>query len=192
MTELFESCGLIATFIATLLEGEVFFTTAIVSAKLGTFSFTGALIAGFWGSYLQGWFKYFVAKKYGVKLLSKSAKLDKKIQKSAAWYDKNPVLYVILYKFLFGLTTVILVLSGLRDMGFVKFAVYSAISSLLWVAVFGVLGYYCADFVLDSFASVRDHKYKIIGGLSILGFIVWYWKHRQHLKHCMEIINDNE
>lgn len=47
MTTLFEGCGLLATFVSTLLEGEVFFITAIVTSKLGTFSTTGALIAGF-------------------------------------------------------------------------------------------------------------------------------------------------
>ena len=190
MQELLESCGLVATFVATLMEGEVFFVTAIVSSKVGTFSTTGALIAGFFGSYVQGWFKYFVAKKHGQKLLEKSETLSKKIEKSASWYDKNPSLYLVSYKFIFGLTTVILVLSGLRDMSYVQFAIYSAISSLLWVAVFGVLGYYCADFVLSSFATFGEHKFKFIGGLIILGIVVYYWRHRRCLKDCVEAMEE--
>jgi hypothetical protein len=49
MIELFEACGLLATFVGTLLEGEVSFITAIVSSKLGYFSTTVIfVIAFFW------------------------------------------------------------------------------------------------------------------------------------------------
>jgi len=74
MQEFIEHCGLIATFVATLLEGEVFFITAIISSKLGAFSTKAAFFVGFLGSYTQGWFKYYVAKNYGRKLLEKSEK----------------------------------------------------------------------------------------------------------------------
>jgi len=190
MQELFEGCGLLATFIATLLEGEVFFITAIISSKLGAFSTTGAIIAGFLGSYVQGWFKYYVAKIHGNKLLLKSPKLNSKISKNAEWFDKNPVLYLTIYKFMFGLTTVVLVLSGLRNMSYYKFAIYSAISSLIWVIVFGFAGYFCADLVLNAFETIGDYRLHFIGALIIIGLIVFYVKHRKHLKHCIEVIAD--
>lgn len=93
---------------------------------------------------------------------------------------------------MFGLTTVILVLSGLRDMSYIKFALYSAISSLLWVAVFGFIGYHCADMALSAFYSLENHKFKVIAGLSVFGLTVWYWKHRQNLNHCVEAIKQED
>lgn len=190
MTELFESCGLVATFIATLLEGEVFFITAILSSKLGVFSTKAALVMGFLGSYTQGWFKFYVAKKHGRKLLDRSEKINAKVTKYSEWFDKKPILYLSGYKFMFGLTTVILVLSGLRDISYFKFAVYSAFSSLIWVIVFGLAAYYCADVALSAFETIGDYKFHIIGSLIVIGIIVFYIKHKRNLQCCIEAMTE--
>ena len=192
MEELFESCGLLATFIATLLEGEVFFVTAIISSKLGLFSTKGAIIVGFLGSYVQGWFKYYIAKKHGRKLLQKSKKLEKKLAKNTAMFNKNPILFLVGYKFMFGLSTVILVLSGLGNINYFKFGLYSAISSILWVIFFGLSAYFCSEILLQSFEAIKDYKYYIIGTLIAIGFIVYDVRHRSHLMCCVEAMSEKE
>jgi len=188
MAEYFESCGLLATFIATLMEGEVFFITAIISSKLGAFSTKGALIVGFLGSYTQGWFKYYIAKNHGRKLLKKREKLNSKIEKYSVWFSKHPILYLTIYKFLFGLTTVILFLSGLKNIGYLKFAIFSAISSLMWVAVLGSAAYYYADTVLNAFEFLGMYKHHIIGVLIVVGIIVFYVRHRINLHCCVQAV----
>ena len=185
-----DACGFIGTLIGTFLEGEVFLTASIVGAKLGEQSLLGAIIAAFIGTYLQGWFKFYLAKNHGRKLLEKSSRLSKKVDSSSQWYDKNPVILLISYKFLYGVNTVILLLSGLRDMSYAKFALYSAIAALIWLSVFGGLAYFCADALLNSFSAIGEYKYYIIGGLIVLGLIVWYIRHQRQFKDCIEVIQE--
>ena len=145
---------------------------------------------GFLGSYAQGWFKYYVAKNHGQKLLKRSQKLNSKLETSSKWFDNHPELYLTIYKFMYGMTTVILVLSGIRGISYLKFAIYSAISSLMWVAAFGFAAYYCADALLSTFDKIGDFKQYIIGALIVLGLLVFYIRHRRHLKHCIEAISE--
>ena len=183
-------CGFIATLIGTFLEGEVFLTAAVVSAKLGELSLLGAFLAAFLGSYLQGWLKFYLAKNHGRKLLEKSSRLSKKVENSSQWYDKNPVLYLLSYKFLFGVNTAILLLSGLRNMSYAKFALYSGIASLIWLLVFGSLAYFCAESLLNSFSAIGKYKFHIIAGLIVLGLFIWFVRHKRQLKDCLEVIQE--
>jgi len=188
MQELLENCGLIATFIATLMEGEIFFITAIISSKFGAFSTSAALIVGFLGSYTQGLIIFYAARNHGLKLLKRNKKLHDQITKNAGWFDKNPMLILMLYKFFFGLTTAILILAGLREISYLKFAIFTAISSFLWVTFFGLLAYYCADIVLSAFETLANYKFHIIGVLILIGLYVFYAKHKKNLQNCVEVI----
>jgi len=111
-----------------------------------------------------------------------------KVKKSATWFDENPELYLIIYKFMFGFTTVILVLSGLRNMGYLKFALYSAISSLMWVLVLGLGAYHCADQALNLLDTLSMYKYHVIIPLIVLGIIVFFVRQRISLTCCVQAI----
>ena len=73
MESFFESCGYIASFLGTLLEGEIMLLTAVISSKMGYFGYFGAMIAAFFGAYIKDWIKFLIAKKKGRQLLEKKA-----------------------------------------------------------------------------------------------------------------------
>ncbi len=54
MEELFQTCGYIASFIGTFIEGEIFLTTSVVAAKMGYMKLYGALAAAWAGAYARG------------------------------------------------------------------------------------------------------------------------------------------
>lgn len=184
-----EGCGLVATFIGVLLEGEISMLTSIISAKMGLFSFYWALVVGFTASYMQTWFKFYIAKKHGSKLLNKKPKLKEKIDKTSKWFDKRPSFYLIIYKFIFGLTTVIIVLAGVKNMSYLKFGFFNAIATLLWLAIFGGLGYFCAEQMIENMNSLADKKCYIIGSLAMVSMLIWFLKHKPHNDHCLKPID---
>ena len=98
LESLYESCGLLATYLGTLLEGEILFLTSILSAKLGLFNYYWALIAAFLGAYTKAWIKFSLAKKHGLKLLNNKPKLAEKLDKSSVWFDKRPFVFLSIYK----------------------------------------------------------------------------------------------
>ena len=190
MENFFETCGYLATFMGTLLEGEISLLTAALSAKLGLFNYPGAMAAGFLGAYVADWFKFFVSKKQGNKLLNKKTKLKERINRSTKWFDKNPLLILIFYKFLFGFTTIILLMSGLKDISYIRFSLLSAISIGLWVLVLGGFGYYCAEAMITKINYIGMHKFKFIGALVLIALAYWFFVKRPKNKYCFECKED--
>lgn len=184
---LYEGCGLLATYLGTLMEGEVMFLTSILSAKMGLFNFYGALIAAFLGAYTQAWIKFLIAKKQGAKLLANKPKLKEKLDKASVWFDKRPFAILSVYKFLYGMTTVIVLMSGLRNISYLRFGIHTAIAIGLWVIVIGGFGYFCGEAMINNINALSENKWMVIGPLVLVGILVWFFKHRPIDKECLTV-----
>jgi membrane protein DedA with SNARE-associated domain len=184
---LFESCGLIATFFGTLLEGEVSMITSVVGAQMGYYSFWLALLFGFLGAWVADWFKYIVGRTQGQKLLKKKPKLEAKFNKTSIWFDKHPYLVLIFYKLMFGMTTVILVMAGIKGISYARFTILSGISILLWVSILGLVGTYCAEPVIERIKMLSDHKLEVLAVLSVVAFLYWFLVKRPYRKECLKV-----
>jgi membrane protein DedA with SNARE-associated domain len=87
------------------------------------------------------------------------------------------------------MTTIIILMAGLKDMSYVRFGFHLAIAIGIWVAILGGFGYYCAEALIENIKVLSDYKWHIIGLLVIIGLIVWYFKHRPQNKICLEPID---
>ncbi len=188
MEELYETCGYVATFLGTLLEGEISLTTSMLGAKMGHYNVWVAMIVAFAGAWIADWFKYLIGKTQGATLLERKPKIKDKVDRATVWFEKHPYLILTFYKFLFGTTTVILVLAGIKKISYARFALHTGISVALWVGVLGGAAYHCSELLLRNFEFLSDHKLVIIGALSLLAASYWYFVKRPRVKYCTEPI----
>jgi len=131
---LFETCGYLASFLGTLLEGEILLLTSVVSAKLGYFNFVGGLVAAFLGAFVRDSFQFLLVKKQGVKLLNKRPKLQEKLDSASGWFNKKPLLFLTVNRLMYGFSSVIIMLSGLKEnISYPKFILHSTIGIILWI-----------------------------------------------------------
>jgi len=186
MEEFYQSCGYIATFMGTLLEGEFSLITSMIGAKVGYYNTWIAMMAAFLGAWVADWFKYLVGKTKGKDILTKKPKIKSKIDKATVWFEKYPYLILTFYKFMLGTTTVILLLSGIKNVSYWRFALHSAISVLLWVAVIGGLALHCSEVILDQFDTIKDYGLIIVGSGIVLALGYWYFIKRPRDQYCME------
>jgi len=186
---LYEGCGLLATYLGTLLEGEIILLTSVLSAKMGLFNYYWGLVAAFLGAYTQAWVKFLIAKKQGTKLLNKKPSLKEKLDNASVWFDKRPFVILSIYKFLYGMTTIIILMAGIRNISYLKFGIHVAISITLWVAVVGGVGYFCAEVMMDNIQVLSENKWYVIVTLVSIGLLVWLFKHRPHNDYCLKLIN---
>lgn len=184
MEQLFESCGILASFLATFIEGEILLLTSIISAKMGYFNFYIGLSAAFLGAYIKDLIKFALVKKHGQKLLAKKPKLEHKLDNASSWFDKNPFVFLSIYRLMYGFSTVVLMLAGLKNVSFLRFAIHSAISVGIWIIVVGSIGYFCAELMLEKMNFVSEHKLEVIGVLAGLGLLYWFFVKRPWEKHC--------
>ena len=184
MQQLFESCGILASFLATFIEGEMLFLTAIISAKLGYFDFLWGLVAAFLGAYTRDFILFFLVKKKGANMVNKKPKLKAKIDSASEWFEKKPIFYLSIYRLTYSFNSVIIILAGLKNVSFARFAFHSFVSVSLWVALIGGFGYFFADFMVEKLTFVSDNKFIIIGSLAVIGFAYWFFFKRSHDKDC--------
>lgn len=184
MQQLFESCGIIASFFATFIEGEMLFLTAIITAKLGYFNFFWGLVAAFLGAFTRDFILFFLVKKKGSNMINKKPKLKAKIDNASKWFEKKPLFYLTIYRLTYSFNSVIIILAGLKNISFTRFILHSLISVTIWVGIIGGFGYFFADFMVEKLTLVSDNKFIIIGVLALLGFSYWFFFKRPHDKDC--------
>ena len=187
---LLETCGYLATFVGVMMEGEVSLVSSVIGAKSGYYNFWIATFLAWLGAYVADWFKFLVARKKGVQLLNKKPKLQAKLDKVSGWYDKNPEIVLLVYKLIFGMTTIILILTGLRKIGYVKFAIYSAISITIWTALLAGFTYHCADALLRNIKWLSANMLPTLGILFTISFLIWFFFKRPHNKACLDCIEE--
>ncbi len=190
MNELFETCGYIASFLGTFIEGEILLLTSVISSKLGYFNYFGGMMAAFFGAFLKDSIKFMLVKKYGKKLLKNKPDLHSKLNSTSIWFEKRPYFYMTFYRIMYGFGTPILMLSGLKDISYGRFAFHSAISVLLWIALIGGIGYFCAEIMVENLNFLKEHAIEMIGILVVLGLLHWFFFKRPHEKYCFRPIEE--
>ena len=185
---LYESCGYLASFLGTFIEGEILLLTSVVSAKLGYFNFFGGLIAAFFGAFLRDTLQFLIVKKQGKKLLAKKPQLQLKLDNASGWFNKNPLLYLTVYRLMYGFSTVVIMLSGLKDnISYSRFAFHSAISIGIWIMILGGFGYFCAEIMIEQLNLIGEYAPQFISVLAIIGFGYWFFVKRPKEKHCYNV-----
>ena len=128
---------------------------------------------------------FLIVRKQGARLLAKKPSLQAKLDKASTWFDKRPYFFLSVYRLVYGMSTVIILMAGLKKISYLRFGIHAAIAIALWVAVIGGLGYFCADLMIDKINQLTDKKWYIIGALIVIGIAVWFFKHRPVNKLCL-------
>lgn len=192
MNELFETCGYVASFLGTLVEGEILLLTSVMSAKLGYFDYFGGMAAAFFGAFSKDSIQFLLVKKYGNKLLKNKPKLQSKLDSTSTWFEKRPFFYMTFYRIMYGFGTPILMLSGLKNIPYSRFAFHSTIAVLIWVVLIGGLGYFCTEILIGNLNFLKDHALEFIGFLATAGLLYWFFVKRPNEKYCFKPIEKNE
>ena len=167
------SYGLVALFLGMLIEGELLFITAIILAKMGHFSLSGALIAIYFGAVGHDWIFYLLGKKQGQAFFTKRPALQKKLDFILVPFNKRPWFFYFSYRFLIGFRMIIIALFGVNGVSYKRFIGISLISNALWVSFYASTGYYFADTVIANIEWINAHKIWIISAVLAL-LIIFY------------------
>jgi len=148
MTEWLASLGYLGAFIGAILEGEVALITALQTAHLGYTNYWGILIAGFLGTVLMDWFAFLSGRKKGRSLIQGKPKLVKRLEKMDKMMDRNANWLLLIYRFMYGFRVVLPLLFGISAVPVRKFAIFSLISTFLWITMIASLGNLLSEWFL--------------------------------------------
>jgi membrane protein DedA with SNARE-associated domain len=173
MEEFFQTGGYLGIFGGIIIEGETVFLSAIAAAQLGYLNFRWILLTIFLAAQVHDWSVFLVSRRQGTALLERNPKWQAQSIKLQSWIGNKMLLLLLVYRFLIGFRMLSLLFIGLSKVNILRFALFSWISTLLWIAIVGTLGYFFTNAFIQHLEWIQKNIGWILGLLLAIGLIFW-------------------
>ena len=180
MAEFWAEWGLLAYLGAAgwaFFEGETFVLLASAAGRATCMVDPWLLIASVWlGSYAgdQVWFT--LGQRYGVRAVRRLPGAEKRLGDAIRFVDRYGDLFVLTFRFAYGIRNVASAACGMAGMSRLRFALLNFIAAGLWAVSFVGAGWYLA-------AWLGAHRVAWVIGLAGLGLVLtllWkFWRSRR-------------
>ncbi len=170
LVTLISTYGYLAVFLGSLIEGEAILVIASFLSYLNELHLPIVLLAAFAGTLISdmGWF--LLGRYSSDKFLQKWCWLNTLSDRSISFVGKRPRMAAFLLRFMYGFRVIVPFSLGKTSISTVTYTLYNALGVLLWVGVFGFLGYFFASTMETLFGRVRHLEVFILIG--VVGTIV--------------------
>lgn len=170
MEQLLNDYGYLALFIGTFLEGETILVLAGIAAAHDFLDLKTVIIVAFIGSYFGDQLWYFLGRHYGIALLQKRPKWQKSADKALIYLRKNPDLWVLTFRFMYGLRTIMPVAIGISGYPPRRYILLNGIGAIIWSIVLGTTAYYFGTIVLSC---LKDYELIFLGTIAVIVLLLW-------------------
>lgn len=138
--ELLKRYGLWAVFFGTMIEGDLTLLFSGVLARAGLFTFEEALIVGTAGGFVGDTLSYLVGARFRgrARSLHFFTRAKPRVERLMKRFG---VLSVFIVKYVYGLRTASAIFCGLAHFGFIRFALLTLASCVVWVGLLAGLGF---------------------------------------------------
>jgi len=159
--------GYAAVFLGCLIEGEALVIIASFLAFLGELSLPVVLLSAFFGTLLSdvGWF--LLGRYSGTKFLERWTWLHTLSKGSVALVGRRPRLTAFLVRFIYGFRVIVPYSLGKTSIETSTYILYNALGVLLWVSIFGGIGYFFAEAV-ETIVGKTPHLGLMLIGMTFL------------------------
>jgi len=163
----------LSIFAGAVLEGELVYISAIQAAQAGYVDLYGAIAAFFLGTFCTDWFYFLTGRKQGRRYLERNEKLQLKATKIDHLLARYGTLLLLSYRFIYGFRIVLPLLFGASKLSSRRFLLFSLLSTSIWVTLYGWIGYYFTNWLLEQLKSGR--VLVIVLSLTIIIALI-YWR----------------
>lgn len=172
-----ETYGYWAIFLGAMVEGESIILTASALAALGHLDIGYVGLFTFLGTLLADQFIYFLGVLYGPRMLSalckKWPKIKNAIDTGLAFLKKNETIYILSFRFIYGIRIISPFIIGAQGISFQRFALLNVLSAFVWTGVScGVgfcLGHFLGQFTENISLVIFSIVMLIVGSSVIMG-----------------------
>ena len=135
------------TFLWTLLEGETFVIIGGFAASKGWVDLSLFTLVAWLGTFCADQIAFYVGRKLGPKVFDRSPALRPKVEKATVWVERNATLFILAFRFVYGVRNVAAIAIALSNITWARFALLNFIAAGVWAVVFVGIGYILGDAV---------------------------------------------
>ncbi|MDI1429197.1 MULTISPECIES: DedA family protein [Polyangium] len=141
MEHLIQVYGYVAVLIGTFFEGETVAMLGGFAAHQQHLRFSWVVLTAFVGSAMGDQVAYFLGKRFGRSFVDRRPKLASHIGRATSLLERHPVLFILGFRFIYGLRNVAPVAIALSRIPTARFLVLNVISAAVWAVLVTGAGY---------------------------------------------------
>lgn len=171
--DLIAQFGYAAILLGTFLEGETILILAGFAAHQGLLRLDLAILCAFCGSAAGDQLWFALARFHGRRYLETRPHLAARIAPATRWLERYPILFVLGFRFVYGIRNVAPVAIGLSSIPTRVFVPLNLCAAALWAVTFALAGYYFGEAVEGMLGDLKALEMKLLGAVA-LGLIAWF------------------
>lgn len=175
LQQLVTNYGYIAIFIGTFLEGETILIIGGFLAHRDYLALPWVIVAAFAGTLAGDQLYFYIGRIKGQKFIAQRPKWQAKTGRIFNFLDRHETLFIIGFRFIYGIRTVTPFVLGTSGIPALRFLVLNIFGAALWALVIGVLGYYFGQALEILVADVKRYESWVIIGLVGVMLTIWLY-----------------
>lgn len=168
-----QSYGYLALFLGTFFEGETVLVVAGFLAFRGYMDINLVMVVAFLGSYAGDQLWYFLGRRHGRRLLARKPRWQLMGDRALEHIRKHPDLWVLSFRFVYGLRTVMPVAIGLSGYPPRRYLILNGIGAIVWAIVLAQAAYHFGSVLEGILGSVKKYELWVLGALLVVGALLW-------------------
>jgi membrane protein DedA with SNARE-associated domain len=166
--------GYIVILIGTFFEGETILLVGAFAAHQNYLRLEYVIAIAFIGSFAGDQFWYMLGRRYGRGYVAKRPFLADKVARITRWLEKWPNLFILGFRFVYGIRNVAPVAIALSDIPPWRFLVLNIIAAAIWAAAGGIAGYLFGAAVEAFVGHLKAVEQRALAAavLALLGFVI--------------------
>ena len=169
--------GYPALIIGTFLEGETILILGGVAAKLGYLSLAGVIACGFTGTLLGDQLYFLLGRYKGKSFLNRRPVRKMQAQRVFEKLERHPDLFIIGFRFVYGLRTVTPFAIGVTNISYLRFTLLNIIGAGIWAVAIGLIGFFFGHAVDSLLGDIRHYEIELLAGIIFISMLIWLISH---------------
>lgn len=150
------------TFFWTALEGESFVIFAALAAQRGLLSIELLFLAAWLGSFCGDQAYFYIGRNFGSWILRRFPKIETKLSKVFSWVEYNSTLFILTYRFMYGIRNISSVALGMSKLSWLRFLWLNCLAAAIWAGSFCSFGYFFS-YIMGRFS--KQHEQVVEHGI---------------------------
>ncbi len=173
LQQFLQDFGYLALFLGTFFEGETILVLAGFLAFRGYMDINAVVATAFFGSYAGDQLWYFLGRKHGRRFLARKPRLQLMGVKALSCIQRHPDLWVLSFRFVYGMRTVMPVAIGLSGYPPLRYLLLNGIGAMVWAAALGYAAFHFGSVLEGMLGNIKRYELWVLGGLILLGAALW-------------------
>ena len=173
LQQFLQDFGYIALFLGTFFEGETILVLAGFLAFRGYMQLEYVIAVAFLGSYAGDQLWYFLGRRHGRKLLARKPRWQQMGDKALEHVRRRPDVWVLSFRFVYGLRTVMPVAIGLSGYPPLRYLILNGIGAIVWALALGFAAFHFGAVLEGMLGNLKRYELMVLGALLAIGGLLW-------------------